>query len=101
MQVLICYLAGEAQQTQLSRNSRLNIDWDEATTFSIPPFAKMPWAHKGGLLGNGDQVGHGKLQAAEHKKLASLLPHIVDALPASWKSWAVGPSQGVAKNTYG
>lgn len=60
--------------------NQVNQWYDEATVFSVPPFAALPWAHKGGIIGNGEQTGHGKLQAAEHKRLATVLPHIVDAL---------------------
>lgn len=68
--------------------NRVNRWYDDMALFSVPPFAGLPYGYMGGILGSGDGIGQGKLQAAELKRVQSVLAYIVDELPGAWLTTA-------------
>lgn len=88
MQSIISLLAGLGKElrrkiTKAELTDRLNYLFDEVAVFVVPPFASLPLAFKGGLVGPSDTVGGGKLQGAEMNRVQAVLTYVVDGLPGA------------------
>lgn len=83
VQAIVALIASAGNTSQQQLMNRINFWYDELARFSVPPFAPLPYAFKGGLLGAGDTVGSGKLQGAEMKRAQAVLTYVVDALPGA------------------